>query len=112
MPPFIFVNLKSIFFHNLYKLIEHTKFKGVSSNLTRRFAYQLIDALSYLESKRIIHCDLKPENVLLVHPRRTQIKIVDFDVERCVAVLQSWESDSCMYLYPSPFNFDWRFTTG
>ena len=64
--------------HNLYKLIEHTKFKGVSSNLTRRFAYQLLDALSYLESKRIIHCDLKPENVLLVHPRRTQIKIVDF----------------------------------
>lgn len=64
--------------HNLYKLIEHTKFKGVSSNLTRRFVYQLLDALIYLKSKGIIHGDLKPENVLLVHPRRTQIKIVDF----------------------------------
>ena len=66
--------------YNLYDLIRNTNFKGVSLNLTRKFAHQLCNALQFLSSKKlsIIHCDLKPENILLVNPRRSQIKIVDF----------------------------------
>lgn len=66
--------------YNLYDLIRNTNFKGVSLNLTRKFAHQLCTALQFLSSKKlsIIHCDLKPENILLVNPRRSQIKIVDF----------------------------------
>ncbi|ESO11591.1 hypothetical protein HELRODRAFT_108864 [Helobdella robusta] len=65
---------------NLYDLLRNTNFKGVSLNLTRKFAYQLCNALKFLSSPQlgIIHCDLKPENVLLVNPKRSQIKIVDF----------------------------------
>jgi dual specificity tyrosine-phosphorylation-regulated kinase 1 len=36
--------------------------------------------LEYLAhpSINVIHCDLKPENILLVHPKHSNIKIIDF----------------------------------
>ncbi len=41
---------------------------------------QLCTALCFLSAPelQIIHCDLKPENVLLCNPKRSAIKIVDF----------------------------------
>jgi serine/threonine protein kinase len=31
-----------------------------------------------LKEVSIIHCDMKPENILLRHPRRSAIKVIDF----------------------------------
>ncbi|CAG0882663.1 unnamed protein product [Darwinula stevensoni] len=66
--------------YNLYDLLRNTNFRGVSLNLTRKFAQQLCTALLFLSSPElsIIHCDLKPENILLCNPKRSAIKIVDF----------------------------------
>lgn len=66
--------------YNLYDLLRNTNFRGVSLNLTRKFAHQLCSALMFLSSNdlSIIHCDLKPENILLCNPKRSAIKIVDF----------------------------------
>jgi len=66
--------------YNLYDLLRNTNFRGVSLNLTRKFAQQLCMALMFLASPElnIIHCDLKPENILLCNPKRSAIKIVDF----------------------------------
>ncbi|XP_041373002.1 dual specificity tyrosine-phosphorylation-regulated kinase 1B-like isoform X2 [Gigantopelta aegis] len=66
--------------YNLYDLLRNTNFRGVSLNLTRKFAQQLCTALLFLATPElnIIHCDLKPENVLLCNPKRSAIKIVDF----------------------------------
>ena len=66
--------------YNLYDLLRNTNFRGVSLNLTRKFAQQLCTALCFLSTPelQIIHCDLKPENVLLCNPKRSAIKIVDF----------------------------------
>lgn len=66
--------------YNLYDLLRNTNFRGVSLNLTRKFAQQLCTALMFLISNElsIIHCDLKPENILLCNPKRSAIKIVDF----------------------------------
>jgi dual specificity tyrosine-phosphorylation-regulated kinase 1 len=66
--------------YNLYDLLRNTNFRGVSLNLTRKFAQQLCSALMFLSSNElsIIHCDLKPENILLCNPKRSAIKIVDF----------------------------------
>lgn len=66
--------------YNLYDLLRNTNFRGVSLNLTRKFAQQLCTALLYLATPElnIIHCDLKPENILLCNPKRSAIKIVDF----------------------------------
>ena len=66
--------------YNLYDLLRNTNFHGVSLNLTRKFAQQLCTALCFLATPelQVIHCDLKPENVLLCNPKRSAIKIVDF----------------------------------
>lgn len=66
--------------YNLYDLLRNTNFRGVSLNLTRKFAQQLCTALMFLSNSElsIIHCDLKPENILLCNPKRSAIKIIDF----------------------------------
>lgn len=66
--------------YNLYDLLRNTNFRGVSLNLTRKFAQQMCTSLLFLSQADlgIIHCDLKPENILLCNPKKSGIKIVDF----------------------------------
>ena len=63
---------------NLYELIKVNNFQGLSLELIRRFAIQILNALNFLYKYRIVHCDLKPENILLKQPNKSGIKIVDF----------------------------------
>ena len=63
---------------NLYEFIKCHDFRGFSLKLIRRFAKQLLSSLILLKSRKVIHCDLKPENVLLAHPTRSEIKVIDF----------------------------------
>ena len=63
---------------NLYEFIKCHDFRGFSLKLIRRFAKQLLSSLILLKSHKVIHCDLKPENVLLAHPARSDIKVIDF----------------------------------
>jgi len=78
---------------NLYELLKNTQFSGVSLNLIRKFAKQILRALSYLAMPKVdvIHCDLKPENILLKHPKRSGIKLIDFG--------SSCRSEKRMYSY-------------
>jgi len=65
---------------NLFQLIQCTQFKGVSLDLTRKFAYQILQVLRVLQNHDppIIHCDIKPENVLLRSNQRSGIRVIDF----------------------------------
>ncbi|KAF9971404.1 dual specificity protein kinase yak1 [Actinomortierella ambigua] len=63
---------------NLYELIKQNQFRGLSMSLVRVFTAQLLDALCVLNEARIIHCDLKPENVLLKNLETPAIKVIDF----------------------------------
>ena len=64
--------------NSLYDLLRTNGFKGLSLNLIRRFACQLLIALQYSKSLNIIHCDLKPENILLKQANKSGIKVIDF----------------------------------
>ncbi|KAF5402643.1 hypothetical protein PHET_03963 [Paragonimus heterotremus] len=44
------------------------KFAGLPRDRVRRISFQILKALYYVEKAGIIHCDLKPENVLLIWP--------------------------------------------
>merc|ERR1719380_345587 len=79
---------------NLYEFIKNNNFQGVSLGLIRRFAIQLLTALRFLRKQRVIHCDLKPENVLLKNPTKSGIKVIDFgssclEDERVYTYIQS-----------------------
>jgi dual specificity tyrosine-phosphorylation-regulated kinase 2/3/4 len=78
---------------NLYELIKANNFSGFSTTLVRRFTTQMLASLQLMRSHRIVHCDLKPEvrnrprpplhmltfqNILLCHPIRSGIKVIDF----------------------------------
>eukprot|EP00096_Caligus_rogercresseyi_P006368 TRINITY_DN2274_c0_g1_i1.p1 TRINITY_DN2274_c0_g1~~TRINITY_DN2274_c0_g1_i1.p1 ORF type:complete len:706 (-),score=255.06 TRINITY_DN2274_c0_g1_i1:2312-4429(-) len=63
---------------NLYELIRKNKFQGFSLQLVRKFAHSLLQCLDLLYRNGIIHCDLKPENVLLKQQGRSGIKVIDF----------------------------------
>lgn len=63
---------------NLYELIKANSFEGFSLHLIRRFAMQTLQCLELMRAARIVHCDLKPENILLKHPRRSEIRVIDY----------------------------------
>lgn len=81
---------------NLYQLIKCTNYTGVSIPLVRKFAYQLLQVLSALETHNppILHCDLKPENILLKNQNRSGIRVIDFgsacyNNKKCFKYIQS-----------------------
>ncbi|XP_026471889.1 dual specificity tyrosine-phosphorylation-regulated kinase 2-like [Ctenocephalides felis] len=63
---------------NLYELIKKNKFQGFSLQLVRKFSHSLLQCLDALHNNKIIHCDMKPENVLLKQQGRSGIKVIDF----------------------------------
>ncbi|XP_055680661.1 dual specificity tyrosine-phosphorylation-regulated kinase 2 isoform X3 [Lutzomyia longipalpis] len=63
---------------NLYELIKKNNYQGFSLSLIRRFCNSIIKCLRLLYQENIIHCDLKPENVLLKQRGSSSIKVIDF----------------------------------
>eukprot|EP00931_Biecheleriopsis_adriatica_P039175 TRINITY_DN22413_c0_g2_i1.p1 TRINITY_DN22413_c0_g2~~TRINITY_DN22413_c0_g2_i1.p1 ORF type:complete len:1219 (+),score=211.20 TRINITY_DN22413_c0_g2_i1:96-3659(+) len=63
---------------NLYEVLKQNSFRGVSMALIRVLTEQLLKAMRCLREASVIHCDLKPENVLLSNMHHTRIKLIDF----------------------------------
>ncbi|KAI8597376.1 dual specificity tyrosine-phosphorylation-regulated kinase 4-like protein [Dissophora ornata] len=79
---------------NLYEFIKSNSFQGFSLGLIKRFCTQLLQSLDLLTKNNVVHCDLKPENVLLKHPTKSSIKVIDFgssclENERVYTYIQS-----------------------
>lgn len=52
--------------HNLLKLIIKSNYRGIPRNNVKRVIRQVLEGLDYLHNKcKIIHTDIKPENVLV-----------------------------------------------
>ncbi|EMS13011.1 dual-specificity kinase, putative [Entamoeba histolytica HM-3:IMSS] len=62
---------------NLYELMKQNNCRALFVQLARSILQQLLEALVILFRNGIIHCDLKPENVLLIDVSRN-IKLIDF----------------------------------
>lgn len=52
----------------------------VDPQIVKSFLYQILRAVSYLHSKRILHRDLKPQNILITS--RGEVKLADFGLAR------------------------------
>lgn len=63
---------------NLYELIKLNEYRGLPLRLVRHLTRQMLQALEFLERYSIIHCDIKPENVLLCDAERGLVKLIDF----------------------------------
>lgn len=49
------------------------------------FVYQILSGLAYCHSRRILHRDLKPQN-LLIDLTKNVVKLADFGLARAFAV--------------------------
>jgi len=63
---------------NLFTYLRETQFTGCSSALVRRFTYSIVKSLCALSKLSILHCDLKPENIVLRAKGKSGIKLIDF----------------------------------
>ncbi len=51
------------------------------------YASQILSALDYIHSKGIVHCDIKPQNIILL--QNGSIKVADFGIARLDAMLDN-----------------------
>jgi dual specificity tyrosine-phosphorylation-regulated kinase 2/3/4 len=64
--------------HNLYEYSHIMRFRPIPPKQMRSAARQPLEVLSFCHEHSIIHCDIKPENVLVDVTRFSNIKFIDF----------------------------------
>lgn len=78
--------------------------EGLKESTDPRESWRLIreiaDALAYLHRHQIIHCDVKPSNILLTDENPTQIKLCDFGQSRNEAVENVDPAGTPLYASP------------
>ena len=65
---------------SLFQCMRDNKFAGSPLSLSQKLLADMLPVLSFLSSKSIIHCDVKPENILFIDPSRASsgFVLVDF----------------------------------
>jgi dual specificity tyrosine-phosphorylation-regulated kinase 1 len=64
----------------LYHLLKDTHFRGLSLSNVKVFAWQILMALKFLSvpELNLVHCDLKPENIMIISHSKAGLKLIDF----------------------------------
>ncbi|XP_037546409.1 cyclin-dependent kinase 15 [Nematolebias whitei] len=80
-------------------MIQHPG--GLHSHNVRIFMFQLLRALNYIHSRRILHRDLKPHNLLITY--QGELKLSDFGLARSKSVpSQTFSSEVVTLGYRAP----------
>ena len=62
--------------HDLFECIEQSRHKRLSESQARFVFAQVVDAVAYLDTQGVTHCDIKHENILV--DSQLNVKLVDF----------------------------------
>ncbi|CAK69714.1 unnamed protein product (macronuclear) [Paramecium tetraurelia] len=77
----------------------------------KHFSNQIVDAIAYCHERKIVHCDLKLENIMLSTPSQKSIKIIDFGVSNYFG--QPFDKDNILgtlsYLAPEVLSTSYKF---
>ncbi|KFM62363.1 Serine/threonine-protein kinase D1, partial [Stegodyphus mimosarum] len=70
---------------DMLEMILSSEKRRLSERITKFLVFQILSALRHLHFKNIVHCDLKPENVLLSSDSDfPQVKLCDFGFARII----------------------------
>jgi dual specificity tyrosine-phosphorylation-regulated kinase 2/3/4 len=58
--------------------MKKNQFQGFTYDLIRKLTVQILQSLTFMEAHKIVHCDLKPENIVLKQPGKSGIRLIDF----------------------------------
>lgn len=79
---------------NLYSLLEIIKFRGMSLNIIKLLSKKILKGLDFIHKQNIIHCDIKPENIMIKLPSGFDPKISSVKEEDLVVKIIDFGS-SC-----------------
>lgn len=68
---------------NLYQMLKQNYFKGLSMEVIKKIAVGVLNTLKVLHGIGYVHCDLKPENLMLKNGKINCWKIIDFGSALC-----------------------------
>lgn len=74
---------------NLFQFSTLNGHRGVSLNIARFLLRKILEGMEFIHKMNIVHCDIKPENIMLLFPPdysplqpqvsyKTRVKIIDF----------------------------------
>ena len=67
---------------NLYEFQKYIRESGAEEYFTpnrlKRIMKQILEALVYIHSLNLLHCDIKPENIVIRSYSRCEVKLIDF----------------------------------
>jgi dual specificity tyrosine-phosphorylation-regulated kinase 2/3/4 len=75
---------------NLYEYCQSIEFRPIPARIVRLYALQVFSALAHVHRNGAVHCDIKPENILLEIGSTTRLKVIDFG-SGCFAGHQKWD---------------------
>ncbi|KAK7432543.1 Cyclin-dependent kinase catalytic subunit [Neonectria magnoliae] len=79
----------------------HLKQLGMDDVVVRKFLYQLCDGVRYCHSRRVLHRDLKPQNLLI--DKDGNLKLSDFGLARAFGVpLRTYTHEVVTLWYRAP----------
>jgi dual-specificity kinase len=58
---------------SLYEVIKMNKYEGFPIHFVQKIARQVIKTLEYLHEQRLVHTDLKPENICFTDTKLVQV---------------------------------------
>lgn len=74
---------------DVYHFIQSNKYRSMDLDYVYDFSEQVLSALQFIAAHKIIHCDIKPENIVMDGRHRShysnypRIKIIDFGSSCC-----------------------------
>ncbi|KAI9020503.1 kinase-like domain-containing protein [Hyaloraphidium curvatum] len=86
---------------DLKKYMDTTAPSGLPPNLVKSYLYQLVRGLEYCHARRILHRDLKPQNLLI--DQQGALKLADFGLARAFGIpLRSYTHEVVTLWYRAP----------